>query len=306
MGITIWTLQSVTGRKVFIHVDANSVVYAASGQWNHHPEDHLLRRVRALYQLLSTLIGDNLQARHIKAHSGRAGNELADLLAKHVREHPHHARVPQINLSRWMHGEPPLIEWAWAYIETEKFHFSPTSTYAGRTGSLLNHNDNGYRTSTPRTRRSRPLQSTCIYLRGQLHQHGVHLAGLQETRTSMDNIPDSDYYRFVAIADHGVGGCELYGPHATYPICANRTGTCILTKRTLPGHHCGTPNSDRGGRHGDLQLLLCVAHAPNSGHGKTAIIATWWGRLHTITIIGAAVNGRSMIMFICKHTTTSG
>ena len=46
---------------------------------------------------------------------------------------------------------------------------------------------------------------------------------------------------------------------------------------------------------GDLHLLICTAHAPNSGHGKTTI-QKWWNRLDKI--LKDNVRGRYIILCI--------
>ena len=110
----LWLLQQGPSQNVYIHSDATSVLHAATGQWSFAKDDHLLLRVRALYQLLWTLMErDTLHLQYIPAHAGHFGNEIADLLAKAIcaLEEPH--RLPEVNIAKWMHGTPPLIEWAW-------------------------------------------------------------------------------------------------------------------------------------------------------------------------------------------------
>lgn len=116
-------LQETITTHIYLRSDATSVLYGATGQWSFDIGDQLLRRVRALYHLLWTMVRDEaLHAQHIKAHAGHAGNELADLVAKKVRDDPKVTRVPDINLARWMHGEPPLIEWAWVMTDFDHRH----------------------------------------------------------------------------------------------------------------------------------------------------------------------------------------
>ena len=76
----LWVLQLEDNRPVHIHSDALSVLSSATGHWTCHPEDALMRRVRATHQLLSTYRSmDALRFSHIKAHDGHAGNEFGGL-----------------------------------------------------------------------------------------------------------------------------------------------------------------------------------------------------------------------------------
>ena len=293
----LWALQDGVTQQLHLHVDANSILHAATGRWGYQQTDHLLRRVRATYKLLWTLIGDKqLHATHIKAHAGHAANELADLLAKHVRIHPEDSRTPEINLAHWMHGEPPLIEWAWAMIDPDHRE-GAVSSFQGQhfiwTHWQKANNDEPWlqqaekpQTTSQETKLHMTIltynvatlkqTSAAAMLRAQLHDKKIQVAGLQETRATHDDIPDSDFIRFIAKADKGVGGCEIWfskqHPYATKdkePLCFRREQFQVT---------CSDPqfliiNAEIE----NLPLTFAVAHAPNQGHGEQKVLQ-WWER----------------------------
>ena len=293
----LWALQDGVNQQLHLHVDANSILHAATGHWGYQPADHLLRRVRATYKLLWTLIGDNqLHASHIKAHAGHAANELADLLAKHVRIHPEDSRIPDINLAYWMHGEPPLIEWAWAMVDTDhrdgsvpRFHdqqFTWTHWQKASNDEPWLPQAEQPQTSPDETKLHMKIAtynvatlkqtSAAAILRAQLHEKQIQVAGLQETRATYDDIPDSDFIRFISKADKGVGGCEIWfskqHPYAT------KDNAPLHFRREQFQVTCSDPqflilNAEIE----NLPLTFAVAHAPNQGHGGNKI-QQWWKR----------------------------
>ena len=110
----LWAIQSNDSRPIHLGSDALTVLHATTGRWGYHPDDGLLMRVRATYQLLwSIRQGDSLYTSHIKGHSGHYGNELADTIAKAVRTGRLQGRKPDVNLAHWFHGTNPHILWAW-------------------------------------------------------------------------------------------------------------------------------------------------------------------------------------------------
>ena len=159
-----------------------------------------------------TLIGDQLQGRHVAAHTGVYGNEIADLLAKAVCQGAEHPRTPSLSLSLWMHGEPPLIEWAWTMVDT-----------TNRSDDLPHFQDGHLQwtpwtpaTSAvdwlPRVHTTEVNDSTVLafdwkfasynvgsikeparvaYLRQQLQHCGYHITGLQESRCSYSEVIDT-------------------------------------------------------------------------------------------------------------------
>ena len=312
----LWAIQQGIDRPLHLHSDAITVLHGATGQWSFGTDDQLLRRVRALYQLLWTLIGDTqMKASHIKAHAGHAGNELADLLAKTVRDQPQHARIPDTQLGLWMHGEPPLIEWAWAMIdpthrgdEVPNFyqeqlhwtHWKPPQndldwlpnmpTIPDKTTPTLDFSLNlaTYNVSTLKE------PAAAAFLRSQLQYFHLHVVGLQETRTHENDIPDSDFYRFIAVSDHGVGGCELwvnrqlhYGQEGDHKQFFERKDFQVVhaTAQVL------IVNADMT----NIPITFCVAHAPHYG-GQAQRADTWWKELHVL--LDKFAHGRHLILLM--------
>ena len=228
----LWSLQRHPPYHIIIHSDATSVLHAATGQWNFPDNNYLLLRVRALYKVLWTLMTDEyVDIKHVQAHAGYAGNEIVDLIAKKICARQEEARIPSISLAKWMHGHPPLIEWAWSMVDNlyrdgevpryEDRHFKwtmwrrpdtqlqwlpniPTVSCVTKDTSQLCCTIASYNVGSLKE------AAKSAYLRQQLQFYKIAIAALQETRVAYEDAPDSNYMRFIAKANCGIGGCELW------------------------------------------------------------------------------------------------
>ena len=228
----LWSLQRHPPCHIIIHSDATSVLYATTGQWNFPDDDYLLLRVRALYKVLWTLMTDEYVAiKHVQAHSGYAGNEIVDLIAKKICAKQEDSRTPAISLAKWMHGHPPLIEWAWTMVDNlyrdgevpryEDRHFKwtmwrrpdmqlqwlpniPAANCVTKDTSQLCCTIASYNVGSLKE------AAKSAYLRQQLQFYKIAIAALQETRVAYEDAPDSNYMRFIAKSLSGIGGCELW------------------------------------------------------------------------------------------------
>ena len=261
---------------------------------------------------------ESLFAHHVPAHAGHAGNELADLLAKHVREQPWNQRCPAINLARWMHGEPPLIEWAWTMSDFDhRFgmvptfyqqhlhwrHWTPPSTslqwlpqvpqhHMQEKASELHLKFATYNVSSIKE------TAAATFLRSQLQYYNIHVAGLQETRAKYDDVPDSDFYRFISIADKGQGGCELW-VNRTLPLACYKGDPCYA-KREHFQVLCAKPHMMIVTANiAHVAFTYCVAHAPHSG-ASSQQRDNWWKELQHE--LGKAHPGRQLVIFIDANT----
>ena len=118
----LWILQSETGCEINIHVDATSVLHAASGQWGHHPDDHLLRRLRALYQQICW------PTQYVKGHGSRDA-QTSTLVGGCM------ANLPSLN----GHGL-----WRTNYRGKNPYLCTRRSTSGGRIGNSLLPHKNGF------------------------------------------------------------------------------------------------------------------------------------------------------------------
>ena len=312
----LWLLQHGPSQQVYIHSDATSVLQAAIGQWSFAKDDHLLLRVRALYQLLWTLMErDTLNLQYIPAHAGHFGNEIADLLAKAIcaLEEPH--RLPEVNIAKWMHGTPPLIEWAWTMVDplhragqvptfTREAlhweHWQPPSEHLDWLPSIPQRTDTPQQTTHLQfTMASYNVGSLkepakAAYLRQQMQFYNIAVASLQETRASFDDVPDSNYYRFIAKSDKGIGGCELW-VSATIPYTQkDEEGLCFRRQQFQVIHAEPQLLIIACDLH-EQKLLFVVGHAPHQGHGMEQV-STWWTSL--THYLERHSNGRNILVCI--------
>ena len=241
---------------------------------------------------------DYLQIQYIQAHAGHPGNEIADLLAKAVCGMHEPGRLPNVSVAKWMHGNPPLIEWSWTMVDN--LH---------RDGQVPRYEHGHYRWTMWKPPDpdlqwlpSIPLPKQCsdvalqlhltfvtynvgslkeaaksAYLRQQMQFFNIAIAGLQETRVSYDDVPDSNYMRFIAKSDQGVGGCELWvatgipynGSDQKIRFFQRKMFQVILASSQLLLVACDLE---------DQKLLFAVGHAPHQGRGKD-VVRDWWSHL---------------------------
>ena len=316
----LWMMQTEDQRHICVHSDALTILEGAIGLWGFDAEDPLMRRLRATHQLLTTAWTDDRQEwQHIKAHNGHPGNEMADSLAVAIRKDETKAGAPP---AVWYHGDTPAIEWAWATMD----HYVRPGQVPDFYGGSLHwddvrqaeyipwlhlptqvepHRDNqtqvdfmmvSYNVSTLK----QPARAA--NLRQQFHHYGIMLAGLQETRTKEDDIPDSTYYiRIIAAAQQGVGGCELwcarhlpFGCQGQEKIYITRDRLQVIyTDPQLLIVHIGL---------GAIPLLAVVAHAPHSGKGRKTQ-SEWWKALDRLLIKHG--QGHHIVLFIDANATAA-
>ena len=295
----LWSLQRHPPCHIVIHSDATSVLHATTGQWNFPDDDYLLLRVRALYKVLWTLMTDEyVDIKHVQAHAGYAGNEIVDLIAKKICARQEDARTPSISLAKWMHGHPPLIEWAWTMVDNlyrdgevpryEDRHFKwtmwrrpdmqlqwlpniPPANCVTKDTSQLCCTIAGYNVGSLKE------AAKSAYLRQQLQFYKIAIAALQETRVAYEDAPDSNYMRFIAKANSGIRGCELwisltlpYNGSEQHPRYFQRKiFQALVAEPQLLLVACDVD---------ELRLLFVTAHAPHQGTGHDKV-SMWWENL---------------------------
>ena len=311
----LWAIQSNDSRPIHLGSDALTVLHATTGRWGYHPDDGLLMRVRATYQLLwSIRQGDSLYTSHIKGHSGHYGNELADTIAKAVRTGRLQGRKPDVNLAHWFHGTNPHILWAWMPFDIDhKATSMPVFANKVISGQGLSAPDPSlsWLPTVYRAPQDDHIGWLCMkvgtynvssikemgraaLLREQAEYHGFHVIGLQETRTVLDDPCDSNFVRIISASQQGVGGCELWLA-TTQPYGWTGDTPCYFQRQHVQVVHADEQILIATYHQGPLHLLFCVAHAPHSGKGST-ILQHWWTRL--TTLLQRYVKNNHLIMMI--------
>lgn len=140
--------------------------------------------------------------------------------------------------------------------------------------------------------------AAATFLRSQLQYYNIHVAGLQETRAKYDDVPDSDFYRFISIADKGQGGCELW-VNRTLPLACYKGDPCYA-KREHFQVLCAKPHMMIVTANiAHVAFTYCVAHAPHSG-ASSQQRDNWWKELQHE--LGKAHPGRQLVIFIDANT----
>ena len=275
-----------------------AVLNAAKGRWSINPEERIGLRLRAAFQLLERLKDDSeLRCRHVKSHSGILGNELVDAVANAIRNGDLQPRPPPRHYATWMHGDPPQILRAHSLLDHyfrrdlppihgdawiyEAPTVPSTSPCWLQTGEPVPHEHMfcmkiaSYNTNTLRH------VGAVATLRQQCQQHGLHVIGLQETRTPDATTFDTGYVRYIGAAQNGHGGVELW--ISTTLSFTGRQREADFFKRTdATVLHAEAEILIVDAIFGGVPTLCVVAHAPHRGHAKTDTEA-WWTRLTSST-----------------------
>ena len=294
----LWILQLGFHGSIAIESDSWTNINVALGHFGYAPGDPLGLRLRAVYHFLQQGCR-SLTLKHVRAHSGIFGNELADRIAVRLREQSLAPRSIPRTYALWFHGTPPRILQTGFIFD---FTVRPVSLppFDGQRIYLDSEPLPEVAPDWLRPERSTQecdLQPACLqccsynvntlkgvgiaaFLREQFAAKKLFLAGLQETRSKESTTYDSDYIRLIAPADQGHGGTELwisttlpYGWHGDQPAKFARNMAQVLHAEaeiliaSLDFH--------------SIKLLCIVAHGPHRGHPAPTIEA-WWKQLQML------------------------
>ena len=306
---TIWSLTHLGYYLVELYYDAISVGHGGTGQWNFPGGDKHSRALRALIQYAEQFHDRGFLGRHVKAHTGVLGNEVANFLAQYGRTSQQVCGISQIDLGTFLTGDRMPLEWLWMQLVPqspldesypaispgtltakgltidpevdkvfpaqlkEKAQSDSKLTYANFFVATYNVG------SLQRSRCQDDHTGLCPqeYLRRQAQSHGISCLMLQETRARTSGMILSDtHIRLVAACQNGSGGTEIW-----------------LAKRSSTGGALGIKQSDVLVLLSEPELLcvrvqwpyglflLISAHGPHSGYPKHDI-EQWWQRLSSI------------------------
>lgn len=245
--------------------------------------------LRGLHQYLG--LCKDVSYRHVKGHTGQAGNELADAIAQALYHDHIHAHIPDLAISSHARTARDFMQWTFA----EDYHhdrpiladhkilfpcFEPADAlpFEWRPGEVcrplspalmaLDITFVSYNVMT--TQR----HGTIALLRHHLLEHNVHVAGFQETRDKQSRMwPSSPFIRFCAAATpQGEGGLQLWvstdRPFATCqgrPVFFHKSQFAVaVSSHRLLIVHCHV---------GGIHLSFIVGHAPHSGDPDAP---AWW------------------------------
>lgn len=308
---TLWTLASCENRAFELYYDAITVGHGGLGQWNFKQTDTHARILRALVQYAQCFQEQGFLGRHVKAHDGILGNEIANFLAQFARTKQVCAGASKVALGNYVVGDRMPLEWLWtrhipisdnvmAYPAFQDGLLSaesliPTNTVEEALPKLLTsnaavdscilHSDFGlatYNVGTVNMTDEVPYDGALRsheYLRQQAHSHGIDCLFLQETRARTSNmISSGTHIRLVSACNTKKGGTEIWlRKRRNNGADSGLRPQDILVLASDPEYICARVKWSYG------RFLLLSAHAPHSGWAA-ADVEQWWQQLsHLIT-----------------------
>ena len=288
-------------------------------------------------RLLAAWVPRTTEVHEVRGHTHDAWNDLADSLAKQVLIEPD--SFPPVHFGR-LHdlvSDQHNLDWAWLQTKPDTFQhcfpnivdrvvwqFQPSN----RSIAMLEPN------TTPqlcpvafqckmatinvlaldRTDSSaeigRRKGARTSRLDHQLNAAGLHIVGLQETRTS-EGVYRTDHYKILASGGDGPNamrsGCELW-LHRTQPVMTTGNSQKII----LADCHCTVVHADPRRlfvklQHTGFSITAVVLHAPCLGKANgdaiapIDIIRTWW--TDTAAIWERAVQTQFTCVFVDANAT---
>ena len=300
----MWTLQTTHWCRVHYHFDAMTAGYTANGTWRLDENNLHKRRLREVAQAVEAVRPNMIMFHHEKAHSGQPANELVDGFAKQIIRRGEKTKEWHPDWRPMFQSSDKMLTWAWWFFKG-----------LSREGGLPKFEANGYRwkkqlqcgmesikplenkelkasthsrlgihfaTYNAMTLRDKETEQgqrgedwKAALLRRQFSEHGIHIVGLQETRSGSNGLFNTpDYVRFVSGGKEGHHGCELWvhkglkiGVHEDKPVCIN-AGLCTILHadpRTLVASISIETT----------KLIIYVLHGPHDGTDETKRLE-WW------------------------------
>ena len=235
----IWRISSSFANMVDFCFDSMTTGFPTAGHWNFQPTSVHLRVARSLAQFAEVFAPKTNCYRHVRAHKGVHGNELADVLAKCGRFMDKPVGFPIIDFGEAISQQPLSIEWLWLALKATESTILP-DCYGNSLKFSTNCTKASWSRSFPEELISQRTEGVLLkksfeiglltynvqsiqadakpfrlgvhaLLREQLQSHAIHLAFLQETRSKQSGLFVSNtHYRCVAKADQGRGGTEVW------------------------------------------------------------------------------------------------
>ena len=236
--------------------DAEVTGKQSAGQWTSLRHPDIQRLTRNMIYILQQRVGQMaLQWTHIPAHQGHWWNEVADTLAKHAARYPE--VVQNSDLLYTILDAPNLMEafdWVWAYeamdgnhpsmphiFDHHLYHFR-TSTGA-KTNFACHFGSDGLRSDHPSpttgtlTLKVATFNVLTLASKGdqklgtgstgrhlsllqQCHEAGLHIVGVQETRTKRITCKANPWYNIIHAPCRSDGhyGIQIW-LHHSLPFC---------------------------------------------------------------------------------------
>lgn len=298
----IWCINGGCRAQITIHFDATTAGWPIAGAWTIAPTNGQIRTARALWQLYDATHPSPIQAKHVKAHRGDLGNEIANMLANQARLSHIGCGAPPITFGPYITGRKAPIEWLWLNSPMQNgepaglppieddimLSRAPARLRQHHKAMLTKKLDDKPSVATTVTRLGVVTYNVCSlkadggndklsqqeYLRKQLQQYNIQVTCLQETRARQDAMIESHtHIRLVAAAEEGRGGTEVW-----------------LLKRNKEGQSTGLTRRDVLVLHRQPELLIVrvqwklgsfvvvSGHAPHGAHAAQEI-EQWWAQL---------------------------
>eukprot|EP00438_Fugacium_kawagutii_P015076 Skav207030 [mRNA] locus=scaffold1828:25308:30267:+ [translate_table: standard] len=289
-----YLLQSPLDCPACIHFDSTAAGDTASGNSTGGDWDSdfgIGATIRSVFQTVGH--SREITFRHVKGHTGQAGNELADSIAFAQCSDAIPDGTPMISIPFIPRTSKSFMQWLFAdqggwdrpqlghqHILFQGFRPAKELPFEWRPGDLhrpttqhtvgVNMKILSYNVMTTRRYGSIGL------LRQQLQEQAIHVAGFQETRDGASRVwPGQPYFRFCSAAtDQGIGGLQLwissqlpFAVREGRPIRFERKNftVTLATPRLLIVH----------GHAAHIHFAFVVGHAPHSGDDSAT---DWWSR----------------------------
>ena len=276
-------------------------------------------------------------SRKLEATPKHAWNDLADSLAKHVLQEPDHFPPIAFGALHQLVHEQHDLAWAWVQSMPQSFRQCFPSEVQDTVWQFGPSPRQIQLPETPPAQTSDPVAFQCrmatinvlaldrtdslrevgrrtgartTRLDHQLHAAGIHIAGLQETRTTQGQYR-ADHYMILSSGGAGQNsersGCELW-LHRTLPLVNTEGQSHIsFTDCTCTVAHADPRRLFVRIEHAALSLTAVVLHAPCLGKATgdaTApidVIKQWWTQ--TTAIWHQAVSTEMTCVLIDANAT---
>ena len=313
-----------TQPNIHIHFDSYTAGYGTAGDYKGSQSDARYVAARSLHQAITTGMGANIQISHEKAHRGNPGNEAADTLADHAQK----TRKRRDSMMRSI-GEGNgtwCIQWlwwlyrgdVWNYMEGNRIRIPKVKNEIDEEVlKTLEREDHKERRKEERQVNLKLFTYNVNTLKGQdkgiggtgsieatlkiLHEEGVHIAVLQETRLRR-RLGDGNRWFHLHQEEankKGQGGI-LIAISKTNPI--DNMGT-LLGKNEVKYVEGYEERMVLKIRNQTVRFALVAGHAPHAGHDEKTIVR-WWN--DTNQVLEKHCQGWDVISALDANAKTGG